>query len=46
MKMLKRSTFIFVLLLAAGPLAKPASAQAPAAGPVVDAASQAILATP
>jgi acetylornithine deacetylase/succinyl-diaminopimelate desuccinylase-like protein len=46
MKMLKRSTFIFMLLLAAGPLARPAGAQAPAAGSLVDAASQAILASP
>ena len=44
MKIPKRSTLLVALLLAGWPLAKPAGAQAPAAGPVVEAAFQAILA--
>jgi tripeptide aminopeptidase len=46
MKILKRSAFITALLLAAAPLATPASAQAPVVGPAIEAASQAILANP
>ena len=46
MQMLKRSTFVTAVLLAAWPLARPAGAQAPAAGSVVEVASQAILASP
>jgi tripeptide aminopeptidase len=46
MRILKRSTFVTALLLAAaGPLA-PAGAQAPAAAPAIEVASQAILANP
>src|ERR1700682_770611 len=43
---LTRSIFVTAFLLAAGPLAKQACAQTPAAGPAVDAAYQAILANP
>ena len=51
MKVMKRSALQVALLLAAlplsgWPLAKPAGAQVPAAGPVVEAAFQAILANP
>ena len=46
MKILKRSALLAALLLAGWPLAKPAGAQAPAAGPVVEAAFQSILANP
>src|ERR1700674_1447444 len=46
MQMLKRSTFVTAVLLAAWPLARPAGAQAPAAGSGVEVASQAILANP
>src|ERR1700676_588246 len=46
MQMLKRSTFVTAVLLAAWPLARPAGAQAPTAGSVVEVASQAILASP
>jgi acetylornithine deacetylase/succinyl-diaminopimelate desuccinylase-like protein len=51
MKIPKRSTLLVallsaVLLLLGWPLAKPAGAQAPAAGPVVEAAFQAILVDP
>jgi tripeptide aminopeptidase len=46
MKLLKRSAFMAALLLAGWPLAEPASAQTPAAGSSVEAASQAILASP
>src|ERR1700682_1748932 len=43
---LTRSIFVTAFLLAAGPLAKQACAQTPAAGSAVDAAYQAILANP
>src|SRR6202048_3260832 len=43
---LTRSIFATAFLLAAGPLAKQACAQTPAAGSAVDAAYQAILANP
>ncbi len=46
MKIPKRSALLVALLLAGWPSAKPAGAQAPAAGPVVEAALQAILANP
>jgi acetylornithine deacetylase/succinyl-diaminopimelate desuccinylase-like protein len=46
MKIPKRSAFLVALLLAGWPSAKPAGAQAPAPGPVVEAAFQAILANP
>src|SRR6202140_5856486 len=46
MKILKRSALLAALLLAGWPLAKPAGARAPAAGPVVEAAFQTILANP
>jgi acetylornithine deacetylase/succinyl-diaminopimelate desuccinylase-like protein len=45
MRVLRQSAFIAALWLAAAPLA-PTAAQAPAAGAAVDAASQAILASP
>jgi tripeptide aminopeptidase len=51
MKVMKRSTLLgalplAALLLSGWPLAKPAGAQVPAAGPAVEAAAQAILANP
>jgi acetylornithine deacetylase/succinyl-diaminopimelate desuccinylase-like protein len=46
MRILKRSTLLVALLSAGLPLVKPAGAQAPAAGPPVEAAFQAVLASP
>jgi tripeptide aminopeptidase len=46
MKKLNPSTYVIALLLAAWPLARPAGAQAPAAGSVAEVAVLAILANP
>jgi len=46
MRILKRSTLVAALVLAAGPLARQAHAQAPAAGPAIETAYQALLTHP
>jgi acetylornithine deacetylase/succinyl-diaminopimelate desuccinylase-like protein len=46
MEILKRSTLVAALVLAAGPLARQAHAQVPAAGPAIETAYQALLTYP